>query len=166
MDSVFATDVPAAGSDLESRLVELNNINAVMLAWMEPERFRELAAASFALLRAGGAEAFLLAFDETAAYDGFNFRWFAARYPRFVYIDRVVVAEAARGRGIGQALYAELFRRARASGRSVVTLEINADPPNPGSLRFHTRLGFTEVGAAETPSGKAVTYHVRDLGVA
>lgn len=163
MDTTFATDLPAAGSDLEARLVELNNVNAVMLAWIEPERFRELAAASFALLRTGDADAFLLAFDETAAYDGFNFRWFAVRYPRFVYIDRVVVAEAARGRGIGGALYAELFRRVRASGRSIVTLEINDDPPNPGSERFHARLGFAAVGSARTPSGKAVTYHVRDL---
>lgn len=159
----LSSELPAFGSVTESRLLELNNANAEMLAWLEPERFRQLAAASFAMTRIGGAEGFLLAFDEGAAYDGFNFRWFGARYPRFVYVDRIVLAETARGRGFGKLLYDDLFRRVRASDRTLVACEINADPPNEASMRFHGSLGFSEVGAARTPSGKDVTYYIREL---
>jgi predicted GNAT superfamily acetyltransferase len=49
--------------------------------------------------RIGNIDAFLLALDQDADYDSPNFRWFSARYPRFVYVDRIVVASAARGRG-------------------------------------------------------------------
>jgi hypothetical protein len=38
-----------------------------------------------------------LAFDQHARYDSPNFLWFGARYPRFVYVDRIVVAASARG---------------------------------------------------------------------
>jgi predicted GNAT superfamily acetyltransferase len=29
---------------------------------------------------------------------------------------------------------------------SLLCCEVNLEPPNPGSLRFHHRIGFTEVG--------------------
>ena len=50
---------------------------------------------SFVAVRIGEADALLLAFDQDAAYDNVNFGWFKARYPRFVYVDRIVVAPAA-----------------------------------------------------------------------
>ena len=40
---------------------------------------------------------FLIAFDQNADYRSPNFLWFKARLPRFVYVDRVAVAEAERG---------------------------------------------------------------------
>jgi predicted GNAT superfamily acetyltransferase len=86
------------------------------------------------------------AFDERAAYESVNYRWFHARYPRFVYVDRVVVAAAARGRGYARTLYTELFRIAREAGHQIITCEVNLVPPNPGSDAFHAALGFSEVG--------------------
>ena len=48
----------------------------------------------------GRVEAFLLGFREGSAYDSPNYGWFAARYPQFLYIDRIVVQFPARpGRG-------------------------------------------------------------------
>ncbi len=41
-----------------------------------------------------------------ASYDSVNYRWFAERYERFLYVDRVVVAAAQHGRGFGLAQYA------------------------------------------------------------
>ena len=102
----------------------------------------------------------LLAFWPAADYDSPNFLWFKARYDSFLYIDRVMVAEEARGQGVGLALYNDLFAFAKAhanreAGR--VTCEINSRPPNPGSLRFHESLGFMPVGEQETEGGaKAV----------
>jgi hypothetical protein len=45
----------------------------------------------------------------------------------------------------------------------VLTCEVNLRPPNEGSLRFHRRLGFREVGRQETPYGALVTLLALDL---
>ncbi|TIP69850.1 MAG: GNAT family N-acetyltransferase, partial [Mesorhizobium sp.] len=71
-----------------------------------------------------------------------NFLWFRERYPRFVYVDRVVVAGEARGRGHARRLYEDLFDHALRAGQTIVTCEVNAEPPNPASDAFHAALGF------------------------
>jgi uncharacterized protein len=107
----------------------------------------------------------LIAFDERAPYDSPNFEWFKARYERFVYVDRVAVTAAARGRGLARRLYEELFDAARADWHSFVCAEVYAEPPNPQSDAFHAAMGFTEVGRATVPDrgGKTVRYLVRTL---
>ncbi len=102
----------------------------------------------------GRVAAFLLAFREGAAYDSPNYRWFAARYERFLYVDRVVVAGAFQGRGLGALLYADLFDQARRTGAGRVTCEFDVDPPNEASRRFHARYGFAEVGAQAVADGR------------
>jgi len=105
-----------------------------------------------------------LAFDEGADYDSENFLWFRARYERFVYVDRVVVSPAARGRGLARLLYENLFDRAAAAGYARIVCEVNVDPPNPASDAFHAKLGFAEVGQASIAGGaKAVRYFAHDL---
>lgn len=98
-------------------------------------------------------------------YPSANYRWFAERYADFIYLDRVGFAAEHRGRGYGAALYAEVERRARISTPppTLFTLEVNLDPPNDGSIRFHQRLGFVEVGQQRTPSGKLVSLMAKSL---
>ena len=95
-----------------------------------------------------GAEvvAFLVAFREGADYDSPNYRWFKERYASFVYIDRVVVAPAHRGRGFASALYDDVFAFARENGIGTMTCEFDTDPPNEVSRGFHAGFGFREVG--------------------
>jgi predicted GNAT superfamily acetyltransferase len=134
------------------------------LSWLVPERLSHLLGRSFYARCIGAAEAFIMTFDQDADYDSPNFLWFRDRYPRFVYVDRVVVAKAARGRGHARSLYDDLFKQARYAGHTIVTCEVNTDPPNPGSDAFHAALGFTEVGGAIIHGGeKAVHYLVHDL---
>jgi predicted GNAT superfamily acetyltransferase len=97
---------------------------------------------------------FLLGFAEGSDYASPNYRWFAARYPTFVYVDRVVVDDAHQGRGIGRVLYDHLVDWS-AGTRPVLCAEVNVDPPNEGSLAFHARYGFAEVGRQE-PYGDGV----------
>jgi uncharacterized protein len=99
-------------------------------------------------------EGFLLALDETADYASLNFQWFKARYPRFTYVDRIVVRAAAQGKGIGRQLYASLAESAAARGSPLLACEVNLRPPNPRSLRFHAELRFREVGTQDTEGGK------------
>ena len=96
-----------------------------------------------------GVSGFVLAFGSDTEHDSVNFRWFAARYRSFLYVDRVVVAPARQGSGIGSLLYKDLFAFAHRAGYQWLTCEIDAEPPNPRSERFHERFGFREVGAQQ-----------------
>lgn len=94
----------------------------------------------------GEAAAFVLAMSEQCDYVNPNYCWFASRYPRFLYVDRIVVGAGAIGAGVGSALYRDLFHYARACGIPVVACEYNVVPPNEPSRAFHRRFGFSEVG--------------------
>lgn len=146
-------------------VLALNEAHAVETSRLTPERLAALWAMAFraeAIADGRTCDAFLIALDQDAAYDSPNFRWFQARYPRFVYVDRIVTAQAARGRGLAKALYDDLFAQAREAGHERICCEVNVDPPNPGSDAFHAAIGFAEVGRASLP-GKTVRYLARDL---
>ena len=145
-------------------LLALNNAHAVELSELTVEGLARLFRAAFLVRVAEAGAALLVAFDQDADYDSPNFLWFRRRYDRFVYVDRVVVAPAARGRGLAKALYADLFAAAAAAGHRRVACEVNVVPPNPASDAFHAALGFAEVGRAGLADrGKAVRYLVRSL---
>ncbi len=95
-----------------------------------------------------------------AKYESMNYQWFSSRYDDFVYLDRVAVAPSHRDRGIGGRLYDEVERRTRAAW---FTLEVNLRPRNDGSLRFHARRGFVEVGQLETDYGALVSLMAKRL---
>ena len=147
-----------------ARVLALNNEHAQELSWLEADRLVKLTGQAFLARRIGNVDAFLLAFDQDAAYDSPNFLWFRARYPRFVYVDRIVVAPSARGRGLARRLYDDLFHHARRAGHQRVVCEVNREPPNPASDAFHAALGFSEVGLAAIHGGaKTVRYLSRPL---
>ncbi len=147
----------------DSALLVLNNAHAAELSLLDDARMAELNDRAFLACRIGEAEALLLAFDQGADYDSPNFLWFRERHARFVYVDRIVVAPAARGRGHARRLYEHLFDRARAAGHGQIVCEVNADPPNPASDAFHAALGFRQVGSATLPGGKTVGYFAKAL---
>jgi len=130
--------------------IETGPIDIVWLEAMSREWFVGAAA--------GENEAFAIILDEGANYSSPNFHWFRERYPRFAYVDRIVVNASARGKGLARALYEHVFEAARAAGHERVVCEINFDPPNPGSDAFHAKLGFSEIGRATLANGKSVRY--------
>jgi predicted GNAT superfamily acetyltransferase len=138
---------------LATALLALNNAHAQELSWLEGERLEYLVGEAFLARRIGKLDAFLLAFDEEARYDSPNFIWFRTRYPRFVYVDRIVVAPSARGRGCARRLYADLFEQAVRAGHDRIVCEVNTFPPNAASDAFHAALGFVEVGTASVYDG-------------
>jgi uncharacterized protein len=150
--SVAAADISRTES-LGQALLALNNAHAQELSWLEPERLEYLVGEAFLARRIGDLDAFMLAFDQDARYDSPNFLWFRARYPRFVYVDRIVVAASARGRGCARRLYHDLFEHAVRAGHDRVVCEVNKIPPNPASDAFHAALGFIEVGTASVDDG-------------
>ncbi|GAA2232397.1 GNAT family N-acetyltransferase [Herbiconiux moechotypicola] len=99
---------------------------------------------------------FVLALPPGMEYESENYRWFSARSNSFVYVDRIVVADGHRGDGLGAVLYDAVVADAAREGVAEVFCEVNLEPPNPGSLRFHGRLGFAEVGRQSTKGGSVV----------
>jgi uncharacterized protein len=146
---------PAGERDFPAELA-LNEESVHLLAPLTPQRLVELhrkASLHWVLEERGRVVGFVLAFREGIEHDSVNYRWFAERYPSFLYVDRVVVGSDSRGMGTGSRLYEELFAHALATGVEQVAAEFDVDPPNEASARFHARFGFHEVGRQVVPYG-------------
>jgi uncharacterized protein len=79
-------------------------------------------------------------------YENDNFAWFTRKYVSFVYVDRIVISNAARGLGLGSLLYEDPFKWGRQNGTPLVTCEFNIVPANEPSRLFHEKFGFKEQG--------------------
>jgi len=159
-----------------TRTATINDFEAVLALNRESERFLSpLTRGRLELLHAeadlhqvievdGAVVAFVLALREGSGYDSVNYRWFVDRYERFLYVDRVVVAAAQHGRGLGRMLYDAVFAHARTTGVPRITCEYDLDPPNPASARFHDVFGFREVGRQRVAGGsKQVSLQAADV---
>ncbi|MDJ0922347.1 MAG: GNAT family N-acetyltransferase [Henriciella sp.] len=144
--------VPGVSSETEADLLKWINLSTVFIA-VDPEN-RPL---GFITLVEPG----------TKDYPSANLRWFEARLAReggdVIYVDRIAVSDCARGRRLGEKLYQAAF--SAFAHRGEIGCEVNIEPPNPGSHRFHQRLGFKQIGERSYDEGrKSVAYYVRALG--
>lgn len=139
--AINATDIP--------RILELNAISVHYLSPLDSTKLGDLLAQAIynsVYLDDDVIAAFMIAFDQTADYKSPNYAWFCERYRSFVYIDRIVVAEEYRRKGIADVMYDEVTSFALKNGYQLVTCEVDSIPPNPASLRFHEKHQFKEVG--------------------
>jgi predicted GNAT superfamily acetyltransferase len=95
---------------------------------------------------------FLIGLRPGLAYASPNYRWFCDNYDDFAYIDRVVVSPWARRQGVADSLYETL--RSSQPDAPVMTCEVNIRPSNEGSMQFHKRMGFRQVGSQEIDGGQ------------
>ena len=144
---------PVQDPDIDA-LLTINNSNAPHVNALSGDALRHLLDISRwtrVVDDAEGPVAFLLGLHGPGlSYSSENYRWFSTQYDDFLYVDRVAVAERAQGKGIGTRLYHAFIDHARAIGVDTVCAEVNLRPPNPGSVRFHERLGFVSLGEQET----------------
>lgn len=144
-------------ADIEA-CVALNNAAVPAVSEADAAKMQRLVDESLVSLVAehdGSVVGFCINFAPGADYGSVNYRWFCDRYDDFAYLDRIVVAPDARSMGIGAALYAAVEQH--IAGRPWLFCEVNLRPRNDGSLRFHERLGFVEVGQQETDYGILVS---------
>jgi predicted GNAT superfamily acetyltransferase len=141
------SEVPHVGSiDIEQMHWFANNANYFSVAQIDEQ-----------------TAGFLIGFRPGSSYQSLNYRWFCDRYDDFAYVDRVAVAESARGLGIASKLYAD-FAATLPKSCKAMTCEVNILPPNEGSMRFHTRLGFREVGTLTSDArDKKVAMLLKDI---
>ncbi|REL34440.1 GNAT family N-acetyltransferase [Thalassotalea euphylliae] len=94
----------------------------------------------------GQVAAFLLAFTDNKTYDSVNYQWFSKRLKQFLYIDRIVIGEKFRRRGIASQIYQALKNYAQSQQLHWLCAEIDLKPANPPSIAFHQQQGFIEIG--------------------
>jgi hypothetical protein len=124
-----------------------------------------LAAASYfqVATMASQVAGYVIGYRSDASYEGEEFVWFRSQYPTFLYIDQVAVLGRLRGGGIGAHLYHAVEQWAQTRHIPLLTCEVHLDPPNPGSLRFHTRQGYHAVQELDTTDGRRVSLMVKRL---
>jgi predicted GNAT superfamily acetyltransferase len=152
-----------ADGDLE-RVLQLNADHVELLSELDRERLvrlRAWASRADVVVCDGEVAGFVLVFSPGTPYDSPNYRWFTDAYgPDFDYLDRIVIDDRFRRRGLAGAVYDEVEATAAPRGR--LTLEVNLDPPNEPSLAFHRRRGYQEVAQLGT-SGHIVSLMAKEL---
>ena len=155
----------AAPTDFET-ICALNLMEIQYTSPMDMARLVELNALSCyhkVVCLGGIVSAFLLAMCDGAPYENANFEWFSKKYPRFIYVDRVVVSSSSRGQRLGSLLYEDVFRYASSNAIPLVTCEYNLVPPNEPSRLFHDKFGFKEEGTQWVANGtKQVSLQVAE----
>lgn len=144
-----------AESDLEDVLC-LNeaSVPAVNSVDLEQMQWFVVNAAHFRVAENDGRFAgFLIGMRPGTTYASPNYRWFSERYRDFGYIDRVAVAADAQRLGVATALYRD-FEASLPRAVEVLTCEVNIEPPNESSMRFHESFGFRTVGTQSLENGR------------
>ena len=141
--TIEATDLDRVLAINAANVPEVGDVNAGELEFLVGE-------SAIALVAEHGHAlvGFCVILPPGSTYTSVNYRWFMERHPDSLYLDRVAFDASAQGRGWGRAMYAEVARRMRDefTDTTGLTLEVNIDPPNDPSLRFHAKQGFVEVG--------------------
>ena len=151
-----------------ARVLEINNANTPgvsELTMSELETDIENCLHALAIDNEHGEVcAFCITFAPDAPDAGVNHQWFADRFESFVYLDRIAIDSKHQNRGLGALLYQTVEQNMLNSAEhSLLCCEVNLEPPNPGSLRFHQRIGFTEVGQHLPQQGYLVSMLSKDL---
>ncbi|BBD79785.1 GNAT family N-acetyltransferase [Aerosticca soli] len=151
--------------DLDAVLA-LNNTAGRSILALDAERLRYFydCADYFRVAEIDGQLAgFLIALREGSDYASSNYRWFATHYPSFVYIDRIVIANAYRRHGLGRVFYCDVtsFAEVRVP---LLTCEVFLEPRDDVVLLFHGTYGFQEVGQQRMPAaGPLVSLLAKEL---
>ena len=102
----------------------------------------------------GDIAGFVITLPPGAEYDSSRYRWFEDKLvDDYVYLDRIVVSDEHRRKGVASKLYEEI------EGDAPVALEVY--DTNDVSLAFHESRGFEEIGAL-THEGKTNLMLVRE----
>jgi uncharacterized protein len=130
-----------------------NNTNEPQVGYLDKEKLAKLIAqTNYCKVAFFNSEpaGFLLCLPENISYSSMNYKWVSDRYSNFMYIDRISVLEKFQNEKIGTALYTDLAYFSSENKYEIILCEVNIQPPNPGSIRFHKKFDFVECGSQFT----------------
>ena len=151
--------------DLDAVLA-LNNTAGRSILALDAERLRYFyeQADYFRVAEIDGHLAgFLIALRDGRDYISPNYLWFSEHYPSFVYIDRIVIANAYRRHGLGRIFYCDVNSYAEVRV-PLLTCEVFLEPADDVVVLFHGTYGFQEVGQQRMGErGPQVSLLAKDL---
>ena len=120
----------------------------------------KLSTLSLGAFREGELLGFVICLSPGTTYSSPNYAWFNKKYNDFIYVDRIAVSLNRRDGGVGSKLYEKVIAYSQ-DNRIPIAAEVNLNPPNPGSMRFHNRFEFQKVGVLHHKE-KSVTMLMRE----
>lgn len=147
-----------------SKFLELN---AEFVHWLSPlnedELITLLGKCSYVKTIDNGA-GFMIGYDGNSAYRHKNVDYLSPLLPSYGYVDRVIIDAKAQGKGYAKRLYRDFENWCRAQEFEAIGCEVNTLPDNPGSHKFHQRLGFQALGEVDYPQyGKSLRYYMKRI---
>ena len=150
-----------------AEILRLNAADVEMLSPMDKDTLCRMANLTelFQVAESNGkAAAFQMIYRENTGYWSENYAWFCKHYPRFLYVDRIVVGNEYRKNGLGKKLYDEVFRYAEKTQVQLIAAEIDIAPNyNAPSMVFHEKMGFHEVGTKLFKEKITVSLQIKDI---
>ncbi|WP_109506725.1 GNAT family N-acetyltransferase [Nocardioides speluncae] len=147
-------------------VLDLNARNVDLLSPLDDARLTALidwADRADLVLDDGEPAGFVVMMAPGTTYDSVCYGWWSDRCgDQFYYLDRVVLDDRFRRRGLGGFVYDEMERAAAPYGR--LALEVNCEPPNEASLAFHRRRGFVEEAELAVGDKKVVMMSLKAGG--
>ncbi|MFG2884764.1 GNAT family N-acetyltransferase [Streptomyces sp. NPDC048297] len=131
------------------------------LGWVEPpsrDEVAELLGHVLSAVRAGNASLRAAYLDRRLVGLGYWLRYERPTHRPHADLEKIAVAGAVHGRGVGRTLTASLIADAREAAIEVLTLDARGD--NSNALHLYRSLGFTEYG--RLPGFVAVGEHRYD----
>ena len=133
-------------------LYSLNQQNTPEVGGLESindlSKLIKMSAINFYVLEGNKIIGFAICFRENSEYKSPNYKYFKNKEDKFLYIDRVVIKTGFRRNGLGTKIY-EFLKRTASKELLPICCEVNSDPPNDISIKFHTKNGFKKIGKRE-----------------
>lgn len=112
---------------------------------------------SYGMIKKGICLGFVICLRENTNYQSINYKFFQKRHNKFLYIDRIAIANKYQSSGIGSNLYNKLLS-IKEKLNMPICAEVNIDPPNKLSINFHRKHGFSEITECTIKEGYSVVY--------
>ena len=127
----------------------LNQTNAPEVGFLDSEDYLidllEKSYINFCVKNDNEIIGLMVCFREGSDYSSKNYKFFTNNEEHFIYIDRIVIKEEYRRKGIANHLYSSIEVIANELGFPLCC-EVNTFPENKPSLEFHKKFGFVSIG--------------------
>ncbi len=166
MNNLVLNNLKTANKDTIEQIYILNQDLTPMVGSLnssnELKDLIDMSSHSFYIEKKGELVAFIVCLRENSIYKSQNYIHFDKKYERFLYIDRVGVKKKHDNKGIGTYLYEHIFNINDENGLRICA-EVNIEPKNEISLRFHQKMGFKETSEKTINSDYKVKYVEKDV---